>query len=67
MEGHFEIIRLAPCKMWLEDFLGGGQVGPIALPEEIQQQCRVGWKIAGMVGRVGRRWRLLEAWNVYPD
>lgn len=65
IEGHFVITRLEPRKMWLED-LGGDEVGPIALPEEIRRQCEVGWTIAGTVGRARGKWRLVDAWNVYP-
>lgn len=25
------------------------------------------WTISGAVRRVGRRWVLLEVWNVYPE
>ena len=25
----------------------------------------VGWTVSGVIGRSGRRWQLLEAWNVY--
>jgi hypothetical protein len=35
-------------------------------PEEISRRYQVGWTVSGVIGRIGRRWHLLEAWNVYP-
>lgn len=29
-------------------------------------RCKVGWTISGVVGRPGKRWQLVEPWNVYP-
>ncbi|MBI1893326.1 MAG: hypothetical protein HYS14_04370 [Candidatus Rokubacteria bacterium] len=46
--------------------LDGREVGPVEVPLEISRRCQVGWSISGVVGRVGKRWRLVEAWNVYP-
>jgi hypothetical protein len=50
----------------LEGMLDGREVGPIEVPADISRRCKVGWSIPGVVGRVGRRWRIIEAWNVYP-
>jgi hypothetical protein len=65
IEDHFRITRVEPGRLWLEG-LDGHERGPIPLPASLSRQCPVGWTIAGTIGRVGRRWRLLEAWNVYP-
>jgi hypothetical protein len=64
-EDHFRITRVEPGRIWLEG-LDGREHGPIQLPQALSRQCEVGWTISGVVGRVGRRWQLLEAWNVYP-
>ena len=67
VEGHLRINRIAAGALWLEDALGGPEIGPVALPAELCRRCKRGWTIAGMVGKVGSRWRLLEAWNVYAE
>lgn len=66
IEDHFTLTRVERGKWWLEGMLDGRELGPIAVPEEIRRRCRVGWSISGVIGRVGRRWRIVEAWNVYP-
>lgn len=63
---HFTLTRVEPGKVWLEGMLDGRAVGPVEVPLEISRRCQVGWAISGVVGRVGKRWRLVEAWNVYP-
>jgi hypothetical protein len=64
-EDHFRIMRVEPGRIWLEG-LDGREHGPIRLPQALSRQCEAGWTISGVVGRVGGRWQLLEAWNVYP-
>ena len=66
IEDHFTITRVEGGKIWLEPLLEGAELGPINVPEDISRRCKVGWSISGVVGRVGRQWRLAEAWNVYP-
>lgn len=67
VEGYLRIIRIAAGALWLEDALGGPAIGPVSLPAGLCRRCKRGWTIAGMFGKVGGRWRLLEAWNVYAD
>ncbi|MBI4481326.1 MAG: hypothetical protein HY652_00410 [Acidobacteria bacterium] len=66
IEDHFMLTRVEPGRLWLEGMLDGRELGPLEVPEEISRRCKVGWSISGVVGRAGRRWRLVEAWNVYP-
>lgn len=66
VEDHFTLTRVERGRIWLEGTFDGRDLGPIAVPEEISSRCKVGWTISGVVGRRGRRWRLVEAWNVYP-
>src|SRR6266496_1252116 len=66
IEDHFQITQVEPGKIWLTGLIDGRECGPIQLSEEISRQCQVGWTVSGVIGRVGRRWQLLEAWNVYP-
>jgi hypothetical protein len=65
IEDHFQITRVEPGRIWLEG-LDGRERGPIRLPEELSRRCQIGWTVSGVVGRVGKRWQLIEAWNVYP-
>ena len=66
IEDHFQITRAEPGKIWLTGLIDGRERGPLHVPEEISRRCQVGWTVSGVIGRSGRRWQLLEAWNVYP-
>ncbi len=66
IEDRFEIRRVEPGKVWLEDFEGGRLFGPISLPVKATKLCRVGWTIAGAVRETGKKCVLVEAWKVYP-
>lgn len=65
VEDYFMLMRVEPGKIWLEG-MDGRELGPIQIPEDISRRCKVGWTISGVVGRAGKRWRLVEVWNVYP-
>lgn len=67
IEDHFEITRVEPGKIWLEPPGESAKAKPIEVPEQISRLCTAGWSISGVVGRVGGKWRLVEAWNVYPS
>ena len=66
LEDQFQITRVEPGRIWLAGLLDGRERGPIQLPEELSRRCQVGWTVSGVIGRVGRRWQVLEVWNVYP-
>jgi hypothetical protein len=66
IEDHFRLTRVERGKLWVEGMLDGRKLGPIPVPEEISRRCRVGWSISGVIARAGKRWRFVEAWNVYP-
>lgn len=66
IEDHFVVTRIEPGKVWLTGLIDGRECGPIQLPEEISRLCQVGWRVSGVIGRVGRCWQILDAWNVYP-
>lgn len=66
LEDHFTIHRVQHGQIWLEA-MDGSELGPIALPPALARDCKVGWEIAGAVGRMRGRWKLLEVWNVYPN
>jgi hypothetical protein len=66
IEDHFQITRVEPGKVWLAGLIDGRERGPLQLPEESCRLCQVGWRISGVIGRIGRRWQILDAWNVYP-
>jgi len=46
--------------------MDGSELGPIEVPKEVSSHCKVGWSISGVVGPIGKRWRIVEVWNVYP-
>ncbi len=66
IEDRFEIKRVEPGKIWLEGFDDGRLLGPIAVPAQATKLCLVGWTISGAVRETGKKWVLVEAWNVYP-
>lgn len=66
MEDHFTLTRVETGRIWLRG-MGRPEVGPIPVPADISRRCKVGWTISGVLGRVRGRWRLVEAWNVYPS
>ena len=66
IEDQFGVERVEPGKIWLEIFDSGRQVVPISLPEAATELCQAGWTISGAVRRIGEKWVLVEAWNVYP-
>jgi hypothetical protein len=66
IEDHFALTRVEPGKIWVRGMLDGRDLGPIEVPAEISRRCRVGWSFSGVVGHIGKTWRVVEAWNVYP-
>ncbi len=65
VEGHFSLARVERGRVWLENSLSGREYGPIAVPEEISRRCKLGWRISGAVGLEGKRWQIVDVWNVY--
>ncbi len=67
IEDHFTVSRIEPGKLWLEPLISGDrQIGPVPVPHEVSQQCRVGWDISGIVAKTAKGWRFWEVWNVTP-
>ena len=67
MEDHFSITRIEPGKLWLEPFVSGDwEIGPVPVPREVSDLCKVGWDISGRAVKTPKGWRLVEAWNVSP-
>ena len=67
IEDHFTIVRIEPGATWLYPLMENRKIGPVRIPEALSRGCKLGWQISGVVGRIGREWRLAEAWNVYPQ
>ena len=58
---------LSPGKLWLEPFVSGDrEIGPVPVPREVSDLCKMGWDIGGMVVKTPKGWRLVEVWNVSP-
>ena len=66
VEDLFTFTSVQPSWVWVRGARDARALGPIDLPEDICSRCRVGWMITGVVGRAGRKWQFVEAWNVYP-
>lgn len=65
IEDHFTFTRVERGKVWLEG-MDGRELGPVSVPEDISRHCEVGWTVSGALSRVGKSWRIVEVWNVYP-
>lgn len=67
IEDHFWIERIEPGKLWLNPVTAHPTViGPVPVPQQVTELCKVGWDIGGAVVKVGRNWRLVEVWSVSP-
>jgi hypothetical protein len=67
LEDHFTITRIEPGKLWLEPLASGDrEIGPIPVPREVSDLCKVGWNIGGTAAKTPKGWRLVEVWNVSP-
>jgi hypothetical protein len=45
-EGDFEITRIEPGKLWVEDYLDPHrEIGPVKISEEVSSLAKVGWYI----------------------
>ncbi len=65
IEDHFTIEAVEPGKLRLSAFLGNDEI-IVPVSRNISNACRVGWSISGALGKTGKGWCILEAWNVYP-
>ena len=67
MEDHFMVTRIEPGKLWLEPLMSGDrEIGPVPVPREVSDLCKVGWDISGRAVKTPKGWRLTEVWNVSP-
>ena len=64
LEDHFTVDAIEPGKLHLSPMQSDEKV-VLAVPRYVSDACQVGWEISGAVAKIGRRWRLLEVWNVY--
>jgi len=65
IEDHFAIDAIEPGKLRLSAFSGDDEI-TVPVSRNISNACHVGWSFSGAVGKTGKGWRILEAWNVYP-
>ena len=65
IEDHFTIEAVEPGKLRLSAFTGDEEI-VVPVSRDISNACRVGWSISGAMGKTGKGWCILEAWNVYP-
>ncbi|MHC4425554.1 MAG: tyrosine-type recombinase/integrase [Planctomycetota bacterium] len=65
IEDHFAIESVEPGKLRLSALVENAEI-TVPVSRSISNACQVGWSVSGAVGKTGRGWRILEAWNVYP-
>jgi hypothetical protein len=65
IEDHFAIDAIEPDELRLSPFLSDEDI-TVPVSRNISNACHVGWSFSGVVGKTGKGWRILEAWNVYP-
>ena len=65
MEDYFTIEAVEPGRLRLTAFSSDEEL-TVPVSRDISSACRVGWSISGAMGRTGKDWCILEAWNVYP-
>jgi len=65
IEDYFTIEAVEPGKLRLSAFSGDEEI-IVPVSRNISNACRVGWSISGAMGKTGKGWCILEAWNVYP-
>ena len=65
IEDHFTIEVVEPDKLCLSPLLGDDKI-IVPVSRNISKACHVGWSFSGAVGKTGKGWHILEAWNVYP-
>jgi len=65
IEDHFVIDAIEPGKLRLSPLVENNKI-TVPVSQDINNACRVGWSFSGAVGKTGKGWRILEAWNVYP-
>jgi hypothetical protein len=67
LDDHFTITRIESGKLWLEPLASGDrEIGPVPIPREVSDLCKVGWDISGTAVKTPKGWRLVEVWNVSP-
>ena len=65
IEDHFTIDAVEPGKLRLSPFLVDEDI-IVPVSRNISNACHLGWSFSGVVGKTGKDWLILEAWNVYP-
>ena len=65
IEDYFTIEAVEPGKLRLSALSGNDEI-IVPVSRNISNACRVGWSISGAMGKTGKGWCILEAWNVYP-
>jgi hypothetical protein len=65
IEDHFFVEAVEPGKLRLSAMSESEEI-TVAVSRQISDAWQVGWRISGAMGKTGKGWRILEAWNVYP-
>ena len=59
-EGDFEIRRVEPGKLWVEDYLDPYiEIGPVKVSEEVSSLAKAGWYLNFGIVKVGDFWQIV--------
>jgi len=64
-EGTMDITKVSSDSIWLCP-IGGKEVGPIFLPQQITKLLEVGWEINCALAKHRSKWLIVEVGNIYP-
>ena len=64
--GDFEITHVEPEGIWVHDDMDDNVYGPIPLPDDVQDLCRVGWVISATLSRRDDAYQFFDVLNVFP-
>lgn len=59
-EGDFEIRKVEPGKLWVEDYLDPyREIGPVKVSEEVSSLAKVGWYLNFGIVKIGDFWQIV--------
>ncbi len=65
IEGYFQVCAVGDTSLAVEKMIGDATM-TVPVPRPAAAACRPGWTISCRIGKAGRKWCLVEVWNVYP-
>lgn len=66
-KGYFDIVKKQGSQLWIGDIFGEEDIdGPLVVPPNIANLCRIGWQMSMLIGKRNGKWYVIEMGNVYP-